>query len=160
MLKCLSILKKINSYGYITTESQAGRKHSGVSVLDGKPYTIQERAYICGFMLETFAPQFIKNVALYTDKNAIFIPYCEDSVYIPSNLDIPLTITTKDGKIEINTHTSSTLPKAVWESYRKSLHINKTEKIVFICCWDSKWNRNASKNLGLFNDIEKILKAS
>lgn len=158
MLEHLNILKKINSYGYITTESQAGRKHSGVSPIDGKPYVIQERAYVCGFMLETFAPHFIKNMALYTDKNAMYIPYCENSIHIPSNLDIPLTTTTKDDKIEVDTHMSSVLPYSRWEKNRKELNINKTEKIVFIFCWDLHWNRNASKHLGLFNDIEKILK--
>ena len=49
MIKHLDILKEINKYGYLTTESQAGRCHKGAkSFFDGKPYEIKERAYICG----------------------------------------------------------------------------------------------------------------
>ena len=158
MIKHLNVLKNINNHGYITIESQAGKQIRGQSKIDGTPYIINERAYILGFMLESTAHQFIKNIALYTDKNAIFIPFCEDNIYIPKNLDIPLTTTEQNGKINVNTHASSALPYSVWESYRKSLKINKTEKIVFIFCWDSKWNRNASTSSGLFNNIEKIIK--
>ena len=87
MLKHLPILQKMNRLGYLTTESQAGRKSSGKSYIDGKPYVIHERSYISGFMLESKAVDFIKNMALHTDKNAVFVPYCNDNVYIPSNLD-------------------------------------------------------------------------
>jgi len=157
MLVHLNILKKINKCGYITTESQAGHKRSGISDFDGKHFTIHERAYISGFMLESVAAKFIKEIAVHTDKNAIFVPYCEDNVYIPGKLDIPLTITEKGGKIDINTHSSSTLPRYVWDSYRKEAQINKNEKIVLIFCWDTKWNRNASKKNGLFYDVARIL---
>ena len=160
MLRHLNILKRINSLGYITEQSQAGRKHKGLSYNDGKPFVSEERAFICGFMLESMASQFIKNMALHTDKNAIFIPSCEDNIYIPARFDIPLTIETVDGKTEIHTHMSSVLPHSVWEQYRKGLHINKNEKIALIFCWDSKWNRDASSQLGLFSDVEKILKMS
>jgi len=152
MLQHLDILKKINKRGFITTESQAGRKRTG------EGYTIHERAYVSGFMLESNAATFIKDMAVHTDKNAIFVPHCEDSVYIPGKLDIPLTITErKNGKVEVNTHSSSTLPQYVWESFRKEARINKDQKIVLIFCWDSKWDRNASKPSGLFSDVLKML---
>jgi len=158
MLKHLGILKTINQRGYITNESQAGRKSKGISFLNKKPYIMCERAFISGFMLEPHAVQFIKDISLLTDKTAMFIPFCHDDVYMPANLDIPLTTTIQNKKTEVNTHSSSVLPRSVWESYRKQLHINKTEKIVFVFCWDSKWNRNASGSQGLFTDIAKILK--
>jgi hypothetical protein len=150
MLKHLTILKEINKYGFITNNSQTGNKTVK------EPYEIKQRAYISGFMLETMAQHFIKNMGLYTDKGAIYIPICDT---IPSNLDIPLTITKINGKIQTDTHMSSALPFSVWESYRKQLHINKNEKIVFIFCWDLKWCRNASGPSGLFTDVLKILKS-
>ena len=160
MLKHLNILKAINANGFITDESQAGLKRSGISkFLAGKKYEISERAYIAGFMLETKAINFIKNMSLSTDKNAIYIPFCNDNIFIPRSLDIPLTITKIAGKTEINTHMSVVLPESVWQSYRKRAHINKTEKVVFIECWDIKWNRNAAGSSGLFTDVLKILKS-
>lgn len=157
MLDHINNLIKINKKGFITTESQGGRKTTGKSP-EGKHYTIEERAFISGFMLEKKAEEFIKTMNTETDKNAIFIPYCDDKVYLPSDLDIPLTITKKSGeKTEITTHTSSVLPKTIWEMYRKQAGIKKTEKIVHVFCWDTKWNRNASKKNGLFIDIIKHL---
>lgn len=124
MLKHLSIIKEINKHGYITNDSQTGNKNIK------ETYEIKQRTYIYGFMLEPVAQHFIKNMSLYTDKGAIYIPICDDT--IPSNLDIPLTITKINGEIKTDTHMSSALPFSVWESYRKQLHINKNEKIVFI----------------------------
>ncbi len=158
MLKHLPILQEINTHGYLTIESQAGRKSSGKSYDDGTSYEISERAYITGFMQEAKAVEFIKQMNTTTDKNAIFLTYCEDSLYLPSSLDIPVTITKNGGKTEINTHMSSALPQSVWHSWRKQVHLNKTEKIVFIQCWDPLWNRNASGHNGLFKDILHVLK--
>ncbi len=158
MLKHLDIIKKINNSGYLTLESQAGNKKTGINSDTKKSYEIVERAYIAGFMLESKAVDFIKNMGLYTDKNAIFVVSCEDTVYVPSSLDVPLTIQKKNNKIKIHTHTSMVIPKNYWEMYRKSLHINKSEKIVYILCWDYKWERDASGPDGLFTDILKILK--
>ena len=152
MLKHLPILKEINAHGYLTTESQAGRKSSG------KQYEINERAFCCGFMQENTAVEFLKRINTTTDKNAFFVPYCNNSLYLPSSLDFPVTITKKEGKAEINTHMSSALPESVWNSWRKQVHLNKTEKIVFIQCWDPLWNRNASGANGLFRDILRVLK--
>jgi hypothetical protein len=102
MLRHLTILQKINEKGFLTTESQAGKKQIGKS--DGNKYEISERAFMSGFMVEKKAIEFIKNINLKTDKNAVYVPYCADDVYVPSKLDIPLTITKKNGKEEITTH--------------------------------------------------------
>jgi hypothetical protein len=160
MLRHLTILQKINQAGFLTTESQAGKKQTGKSYDDGKKYVISERAFVSGFMVEKKAIEFIKEINLKTDKNAVYVPYCADDVYIPSNLDIPLTITKKNGKEEIITHASTALPKSMWEFFRKQAKINKTEKIVYVFCWDTKWNRDASSKTGLFTDIYKILSSS
>ncbi len=157
MVKYLNILKKINENGYLTLESQSGIKRSGISPLDGKPYEINEKAYVIGFMLETDASEFIKNISLYTDKNAVFVTFCNDNVYLPKELDIPLTITKRGKDISVTTHTTTVLPNRMKDFYLKQAHINKSEKVVYILCWDNKWNRNASSKSGLFTDILKIL---
>ncbi len=158
MLKHFDIIKKINSSGFLTIESQAGNKKTGTNPDTKKRYEIIERAYISGFMLESEAADFIKNMGIHTDKNAVYIAGCADDVYLPSALDTPLTIQKSGRKWEVATHGTMTLPNYVWEMYRKQLHINKSEKIVHIFCWDSKWVRNASGPAGLFTDVLKILK--
>lgn len=158
MVKHLLILKKINANGFLTTESQGGHKWSGTSVVDGQPTTIIERAYLSGFMLETTAAAFIKNIGLLTDKNAIYVPPCNDNIHLPVSLDIPVTVTKTKHKYVITTHMSVALPQSVWQSYRKQAHINKTEKVVYIQCWDPKWNNNASSSSGLFTDVLRTLK--
>jgi hypothetical protein len=158
MIQHIPKLKEINAHGFLTENSQGGHKSSGISQLDGRHYEISERAYLTGFMLEKDAVTFLKKCNLSSDKNVVFVPYCEDSIYIPSSLDIPLTITKKGKETSVSTHTSSALPISVWHSYRKQSHINKSEKIVFLQCWDTKWNRNASSKSGLFTDILRVLK--
>ncbi len=159
MIKHLSVLKEINKRGYLTTESQAGRCRKGAkSFFDGKPYEIKERAYICGFIKKDVAEKFIKEMGINTDKNAVFIPICDDNIDIPRALDIPLTITIQKDKTEVNTHTSAAIPKSYAEQLRKEKKLNKSEYVVYVVCWDTKWCRNASDKNGLFTDILKILK--
>jgi len=100
MIKYLNILKQINNYGYITSESQGGHKITGKHYETHKNFEIYERAYISGFMLESVANEFIKNMGIHTDKIATYVAHCNDDVYVPSNLDIPLTITKKVEKLK------------------------------------------------------------
>jgi len=160
MIRHLDILKEINKYGYLTTESQAGRKcYKGKkSYFDGKPYEIKERAYISGFMKKDNAEKFIKEMGIYTDKNALFTPICNDDISIPASLDIPLTITIQQDKTEVSTHTSSVIPKSYADMLRKQVKLSKSEDVVYIFCWDTKWCRNASNKNGLFTDILKVMK--
>jgi hypothetical protein len=157
MLKQLPLLQKINGNGFLTTESQAGRYRKGISKLNGEAYEILERAYVCGFMLEKDAASFIKKISINTDKNALFVPICSNNINIPPALDIPLTITKKHDEIEINTHMSVALPTAAGDHFKKMLNLNKTEKVVFIFCFDTKWCRLASGKNGLFTDILRNL---
>lgn len=101
MLKHLPILKLINEKGLLTTGSQAGRKTKGISVINNKPYVMEERAYIEGFMPYKKAVSFLKNMNLHTDKNAVNI--IDNPKFLKSELDIPLTITTQNN---IETHMS------------------------------------------------------
>lgn len=160
MLKHMNILREINAHGYITIESQAGRFSKGAkSFRTGKPYEISERAYIAGFIQEAVAPEFIKNMGLHTDKTAVMIPHCKGiELNIPPALDIPLTVTKSAGDLRVDTHASMALPSEVYTMYLKQIHINRTEKVVFIFCWDHQWNRNASGPHGLFKDVLAQLK--
>jgi hypothetical protein len=140
MVKHLDILKQINECGYLTTNSQAGRKTS----------TIYERSYINGFMLKKDAIKFIKMMNIETDKNALYISISTDP---DPKLDIPLTIENQ----EVITHMSTSVPRRIWENERKQLDLD--DNIIYIFCFDPKWNRNASSKNGLFIDVLKILKS-
>ena len=52
---------------------------------------------------------------------------------------------------------SVALPTAAGDHFKKMLNLNKTEKVVFIFCFDTKWCRLASGKNGLFTDISKNL---
>ena len=157
MVKFIPIFLEMNQLDFLTTNSQAGHSHKGKSVFTGKEYILSERAYLEGFLPEAKAERFIKEIALHTDKNAIFIPSCKE-LDISSKLDIPLTITESAGKQEINTHMSTAVPSSLTDMLRKQLKLNKSEKVVYIFCWDTIWNRLASKKNGLFTDVIRILK--
>jgi hypothetical protein len=157
MLKYIPFLQKINKYGFLTTDSQAGHKTSGVSTEDGKPYQIEERAYIFGFMLEEKAADFIRDISIFTDKNAIYVPISKEDNILSSKFDIPLTINTAEKPVRVHTHMSPIIPSSVFEMYRKGSHIDKSEKVVYIFCWDPQWKRNATSPKGLFTDVLKVL---
>ena len=156
MIKHMELLKNINQLGFLTENSQAGRSRKGVR--DGKRYEIKERAYLSGFMIEDHAKEFIKSMGILTDKNAVFVPVCCDDVIIPASLDLPVTITTKQGETSVTTHVSMALPKEVFDFLKKQVKLDKREKVVYILCWDTKWSRNAGSSTGLFNDVLKVLK--
>ena len=151
MLQHLPILKKMNEKGFITTGSQAGRKTNGISVLNNKPYVTEERAFVEGFMPYKKAVSFLRKMNLYTDKNATNI--IDNPKFLKSELDIPLTITTQNNKINIETHMSLSLPIQILNSYKKEHKINRSENVLYVFCWDPIWNRNASNIDGLFTDI-------
>jgi hypothetical protein len=161
MLKNVGILKEINSCGYITNDSQAGR-HNEFTAADGKKYDMCEKAYIFGFMQESKAGEFIKNMAQHTDKLAQVIHYYKDGRsddsddFPPRALDIPLTVNKVDESVQ--THMSNIVPFSTGEMWRKQAHLDAKEKVVYVMCYDLKWNRNASGPGGLFKDVLKILK--
>ena len=142
MVKHLDILKQINENGYLTKNSQAGRKTSKEN----------EKAYIQGFMMKKHAIEFVTKMNIETDKNAVYVSINEKEPIF----NIPLTI--EKNKWEVVTHMSLTIPLRIWNQERKYLNINNDENIVYIFCWDPKWNRNGSSKTGLFTDVLKILK--
>ena len=102
-------------------------------------------------MMKKDAIEFLKRMNIETDKNAIYVSINEKE----SLFNIPLTIQ-NENKWEVVTHMSTTIPLRVWDQERKYLNLNKD--VVYIFCWDPKWNRNASTKTGLFTDVLKILK--
>lgn len=157
MVSHLHILTKINEMGFLTLESQGGHEITGSHIQTGKPFETRERAYLMGFMPEKKAAEFIKMMGLFSDKNVINIFPVEDDMNIPRRFDIPLTTTHYENDNIIYTSTSTILPRIIWEQYREEARLNKSEKVVYLLCWDSKWCRNASARCGLFNDILKSL---
>jgi len=65
MLQHLPILKKMNEKGFITTQSQAGRKSGGIN----KPYVMEERAFVEGFMPYKKAVSFLHLLTFQTPFN-------------------------------------------------------------------------------------------
>jgi len=157
MIKHFPILQQINRQGFLTTNSQAGRYHKGKHYQTGKPYEISERAYIDGFLHESKVEEFIKQMALKTDKIAVYIPSCS-TLNIPSKYDVPLTVTTTDGKTTVTTHMSLAIPTDVLDFFKKEAHINKSERVAYIFAWDPMWNRDASGKKGLFTEVLQILR--
>jgi hypothetical protein len=153
MLKYLEILKKINENGFITLESQAGQSRKT------KDYTINEKAYIIGFVEESKAENFIKQLSLNSDKIAFIVYTVDDKFDIPAKFDIPLTIEKKNNEIKVVTHMSTIIPKSLLDIYKKEIKINKSEKVILLLCFDPKFNRDAKKKDGLFIDVIKSLKA-
>lgn len=151
MVKHLPILKKMNEKGFITTGSQAGSKHIG------KTFIIEERAFVEGFMSYKQGVLFLKNMNLYTDKNAINIHMSDNPKFLNSELDIPLTISTKNNKTIIETHMPLYLPIRNMNLFKKEHKLNQDENVLYVFCWDPIWNRAASDKDGLFNVVYKYI---
>ena len=152
MLKHAPILAEINRHGYISFNSQAGRKYK--SKVHASEYW--ERAYIEGFMLQSKAALFIKEMALHTDKVAqvLHLTTDESTLYLPSSLNTPVTLENE----QTRTHMPNIVSDATWQRLRKQHHIDKTEKIVWVSCYDLTWNRSAVGAKGLFKEVLHVLK--
>lgn len=151
MMKYVPLLVDINRAGFLTNDSQAGNEtnyENGV---------ITERAYIHGFMLEKTAKEFIEKMGISTDKNAgqIFAA----GGYDDYKFGTPLTVTknTSTGEIKYETNLFMGLPTQVYERYLKECKIDKSEKVVYVQCWDPIWKRNAASKKGLFTDVLRVL---
>lgn len=148
----------INQLGFLTFDSQDGKQERGTSVLNGKPYLLTQRAYMMGFLKRSQAITFIKNMAIFTDKNAIVIPhgrFLKKDKQLDPALDLPLTITRIDGETRIDTHMSSAFSEEMFLQQLRELGLEEEEDIVIVFCWDSQWNRKEK----LFQDILRVLQA-
>lgn len=147
MVKHLNILKQINEYGYLTTNSQAGTKTDNY----------EERSFIIGFMTRKDAQKFVHTINMNTDKIALSVVVSD--TYADPKLDIPLTIENKKGIWKSSYHMSTFVPVKYLIREKQKMHLSDSNNdILYIFCWDPKWNRNASSKTGLFTDVLKILK--
>jgi hypothetical protein len=147
MVKHLNILKQINEYGYLTTNSQAGTKTNNY----------EERSFIIGFMLRKDALHFVDKINMKTDKIALCVVVSD--TYADPKLDIPLTMENKKDIWKSVTHMSTFVPVKHLIQEKQKIGLNtKDPDILYIFCFDPKWNRNASSKMGLFTDVLKILK--
>ena len=146
MTKHLDILKQINQHGYLTTNSQAGIKTENY----------EERAFIIGFMLRKDALHFVDNINMNTDKIALSVVVAD--TYADPKLDIPLTMENKKGIWKSFYHMSTFVPVKHLIREKQKMGLDPNMDILYIFCWDPKWNRNASSNTGLITDVLKILK--
>lgn len=158
MVKYFPLLTDINRHGFLTENSQAGHYSTGKHYLDGTPYVISERSFISGYMTREKAAEFIKRMSIETDKVALYVPTCSDSTYLPSALDIPLTLRTKNGVTTVFLHQAPALPESQNALIRTSVSLNKLDQAVMVFCYDTHWNRNAIGTHGLFTEVLKILK--
>jgi hypothetical protein len=153
MLAHVPLLVEINRAGFLTNESQAGRKFRTES-----GWEVHERAYVTGFMLKPTAEAFIKNMGVYTDKNAVHVAGAGTWDDFPGSLGTPLTVQIKGGKVDVHTKLATGIPQSTLDAYLKEAGVNKTEGAVFVVCWDPKWNRGAAGVRGLFTDVLAVLK--
>jgi len=153
MLKYLPLLKKINEYGFITIESQAGVEKKS------ETFTLSEKSYIIGFIEESRAENFIKHLSINSDKNCLIVHIVDKNFDIPAKYDIPLTIEQTKNNIKVVTHTSTVLPQNWYDMYKKEIKINKSEKVILLLCFDPKFNRDAKNKDGLFSEVLKSLKS-
>jgi hypothetical protein len=96
---------------------------------------------------------FVNTINMNTDKIALSVVVSD--TYADPKLDIPLTMENKG----IFTHMSTFVPFNYLNQEKQKMHLLDSMKdILYIFCWDPKWNRNASSKTGLFTDVLKILK--
>jgi hypothetical protein len=141
--KSLKIIKIINKKQYITFDSQEG-------ICDEK-YKINERAYIVGFMKKLHAIKYNKNLNSNSNKVAIIIYTVPDTIFKNYKIayDIPLTIDNN----KVFTHMSTIIPNSHYNFQRKQVKIDEIEDIVMVLTFDPQWNRQASSQGGLYNDV-------
>jgi len=145
MIKQLDILKQINEHGYLTINSQGGIKTENY----------EERSFIIGFMLRKDAIKFVHNINMNTDKIALSI--VESDTYADAKLDIPLTIENKKGIWKSFYHMSTFVPVKHLIQEKQKMGLDPNVDVLYIFCWDPKWNRNGSSKTGLFTDVLKML---
>lgn len=145
----VQIIKK----GFITENSQPGIDHRGLAYDTGEPYYIQERAYVIGYMKREAAVRFMNKFNLTSDKVCYIMVKDGFEKNVRPSEWIPLTIS--DGKPV--TRISLSMTKKTFDFYRKEAHINESEDVVQVVCYDPVWNRKASSKHGLLHDILQAL---
>jgi hypothetical protein len=158
-INAISLLKTINSKGFITENSQQGINSDGYNSLSELYYIIKERAYVNGFMKTQNAKKFTSWINTYTDKIA-FIIYKTDSDIDFSELPfVPVTISASGiNKKELTnfipvTKIRTVLPESDIKFLKKKSKLNLKESIEYISVIDPIYGRKSTNSKGLFTDI-------
>ncbi len=155
--KSIDFLKQIIKKGYITENSQEGSHTKGFNKETKKYYEVEERAYVSGFMKKEQGLAFINSINTNTDKVAFQIQPSQGNVM--PDAKIGLTKQRIGSKLPLKseftivTSFRTSLPMNTIDIVRKQTHISKSEHVMYICCFDPVYGRQASKKNGLYEAI-------
>lgn len=139
-------LQKLCSLGLITVDSQQGSKND--------QYQYVERAYVFGFMRPVMAEQVNQDLARnQSDKMFLILPVSH--IADTREQRIPLTI----DRNKMATSSSTHIEKPYFDFGKSNARIRKSEKVVFVLCFDPVWARPATSPHGLYKDLMKALTA-
>lgn len=161
-LKSVKTLVEIIKAGFVSENSQEGEFQKGFNKESGNYYQIKERAYLTGFMKKKEALAFLDRMNENTDKVAFVIQatpgeeYAEGRIVVTasrSGKHLPLT-----SEFEGFTFLRTSLPESTIDFLKKQAHINKSESVVYVACFDPEYGRQASGKRGLYGDVLRCLK--
>lgn len=160
MIPHLPILRQINAAGFLTTESQAGRKYRGINPNTSETYETWERAYLCGFIQAHTGTTQLRSINSHTDKIAQFVPVLVRGKrqHWDPKWDFPLTMTfvQKDhtwSQPVVNTHQSWVRPLTSLQHDMDQLGLSWSDDLVYVQMVDPVWNRSAVEPNGLFTQV-------
>jgi hypothetical protein len=159
MKELIPTLKEINRLGLLTIESQPGKHVNYKHFLTNEDVEYSEKAFIAGFMQEELATKFIQYFNINTDKFAMAITIAGNEVDMSVKLDFPMRIIKNKFQCttEVHKHMSTSVPIDWFMVKRSHLFISPRENLVYLYCFDNKWNRLGNAEDGLFTDVLNAL---
>ena len=159
MKELIPTLKEINRLGLLTIESQPGKHVNYKHFLTNEDVEYSEKAFIAGFMQEELAEKFIQYFNINTDKFAMAITIAGNEVDMSVKLDFPMRIIKNKFQLttEVHKHMSTSVPVDWFMVKRSHLFISPRENLVYLYCFDNKWNRLGNAEDGLFTDVLKAM---
>lgn len=173
MLPYIPKFIQMATLGYLTVESQKGHSESGVSPppLPPRPYNIEQRSYICGWMETTRAFHFFYLFNQNDGQCVSVVHFIEgEDVDRQSFTELGIPVTGQKvgnrGREEYVTKLHFVIPYEIKRHELSSIVGNKhflssikydkfvTEaKYKFVICWDAVWKRNT-----LFKNVIRTLR--
>lgn len=154
-VKSVGVLIEIIKAGFLTENSQEGSIQKGLNKETGKYYEIRERAYLTGFMKKKEAYAFLDKINTNSDKVAFEVisgeDYSDGRIVVTvsrSGKHLPLT-----SDFEGFTSLRTELPSETIDFLKKQSHINKSEAVVYIACFDPEYGRQAGSKKGLYSTV-------
>ena len=175
-LPAIQELVRVNTLGFLTTNSQQGVIEKGYNPDSKRYYEIRERAYLSGFLKADVAQAFLDWMNTYTDKIAFATRFEPGNAFKKlfwegprdATPTIPVTIqggTPTRGKViqtfDAVTRTPLVMPESTLTFQKKEAHLNQSERVTYVEVIDPQYGRHAmSKRGGLFQDVVKALSSS